>query len=113
MSLLTRLVQILIYALKDRYSKSGARKVEQGQFAITDAKTNRDIRLNREWKRCFRPGQRVNMSLFFNEPASGTTTCPSCRTECPGTQDSENTWYLYLRLPGYLEDEFGILTLSL
>jgi hypothetical protein len=83
----------LIYVLKGRYSKSGARKVERGRFAITDAKTNRDVDLNREWKRCFRPGQKVNMSLFFDELFSGTTTCPSCRAECRGTQDSEITWY--------------------
>jgi cytochrome c peroxidase len=68
--------------------------VEQGKFAITDAKTNRDIDLNREWKRCFRPGQHVNMSLFFDEvySESKTTTCPSCHAQCPGGQDSEIEW---------------------
>lgn len=55
--------QVLIYALKSRYSKGGARKVEQGKFAITDARTNRDIDLSGDWMACFRPGQRVNMSL--------------------------------------------------
>jgi hypothetical protein len=78
--------------LKERYSESGALKVEQGKFAITDARTNRDIDLNREWKRCFRPGQRVNMSLFFDDMFSRTTACPSCRTECIGDQDSEIEW---------------------
>ncbi|KAH6845649.1 hypothetical protein B0I37DRAFT_380785 [Chaetomium sp. MPI-CAGE-AT-0009] len=80
---------ILIYALKERYSESGARKVEQGKFAITDAKTLRDIDLTRDWKRCFRPGQRVNMSLFFRGTFTETTTCPSCHAECDGAQDEE------------------------
>lgn len=62
-------------------------------FAITDAKTNRDIDLSRKWDRCFRPGQSANMSVFFDEPSSGTTSCPSCRAECHGTQDSDITWY--------------------
>ena len=85
-------MQILIYALKDRYSQHGARKVENGRFAITDAGTNRDIDLKGEWKRCFRPGQRVNMSLFFDRMLSATNSCPSCRVECIGDPASEVTW---------------------
>ncbi|KAK4150176.1 hypothetical protein C8A00DRAFT_18259 [Chaetomidium leptoderma] len=84
--------RVLIYALKPRYSQGGARKVEQGQFAITDVGTNRDINLNREWKRCFRPGQRVNMSFIFNEALYKTTTstCPGCRAECAaGDENNE------------------------
>ncbi|KAH6637119.1 hypothetical protein F5144DRAFT_207203 [Chaetomium tenue] len=81
--------QILIHALKERYSEDGARKVDQGKFAITDAKTSRDIDLRREWKLCFRPGQRVNMSLFFEGIFGKTTTCPSCHAECAGDQDRE------------------------
>lgn len=84
--------QVLIYALKERYSESGARKVDQGKFVITDAKTSRDIDLTREWKRCFRPGQRVNMSLFFENAYTKTTTCPSCQAHCAGAQDKEIEW---------------------
>jgi hypothetical protein len=83
---------VLIYALKERYSESGARKVDQGKFAITDAKTSRDIDLTREWIRCFRPGQRVNMSLFFENTFDKTTTCPSCHAECTGDQGKEIEW---------------------
>ncbi len=86
------MAQVLIYALKNRYSKHGARKVEQGMFAITDSGTNRDVDLEDEWKRCFRPGQRTNMSLLFEKMLSATTSCPSCRTECIGDLASEVTW---------------------
>jgi hypothetical protein len=81
--------QVLICALKKRYGESGARKVEERKFAITDAETLRDIDLTRAWERCFRPGQRVNMSLFFENIFTKTTTCPSCRAECAGPQDEE------------------------
>lgn len=61
----------------------GARKIERGEFAIEDFATRRDINLSSSWESCFRPGQRVGMSMIFNAAKSIKQCCPGCGQRVP------------------------------
>ncbi|KAE8447549.1 hypothetical protein EG329_010679 [Mollisiaceae sp. DMI_Dod_QoI] len=72
---------ILNVILLERFENHpGHRKVLKGEFVIEDAVTGRD--LNRETKltMCFRPGQKVNMSMVFSEVDDDANYCPRCGT---------------------------------
>ena len=57
---------------------SGAQKIDRGEFAIQDSVKKRDIDLSSTWASCFRPGQRVDMSMIFTSWKTNPGCCPSC-----------------------------------
>jgi hypothetical protein len=58
---------------------SGATKIANGEFAIQDLTTKRDVDLQLPWKACFSPGQQVAMSMIFNSAKATNMCCPKCR----------------------------------
>jgi hypothetical protein len=83
--------------LRVEFKDVGLRKIEKGQFLIEDSRTNRKIDLSWPWKVCFKPGQRVNMSMIFENLRSGErreTTCPRCHEVNDCGTDHERAWYV-------------------
>jgi len=66
--------------------------VEQRKFAITDATSNRDIDLSKQWSQCFRSGQKVNMAIFFRHLFDSCYSCPGCGAQQAGDAEGEKTW---------------------
>jgi hypothetical protein len=60
---------------------SGAAKIENGEFAIQDSATKKDIDLETAWEACFSPGQRVAMSMVFTSIKKTDMNCPKCQEE--------------------------------
>lgn len=64
-------------------------RIKRGEFAISDVATQHDINLFRPWHMCFRPGQKVDMSMILDEVVESTSTCPSCKYDCAGSIDQD------------------------
>jgi hypothetical protein len=79
--------------LKVRFKYSGLRKIENGQFALFDPNTKRDVDLAQPWSRCFRPGQTVHMSMIFELSTCQDSTCPACHVVNSADDSSEIEWY--------------------
>jgi hypothetical protein len=75
---------------------SGAKKIKNGEFAIQDAATKRDIDLKSVWETCFIPGQHVIMNMVFNSAKSSNMCCPKCNDNNGDnvTQDEDIEWYV-------------------
>ncbi|KAF8853763.1 hypothetical protein BDZ45DRAFT_598034 [Acephala macrosclerotiorum] len=75
-----RSAEALVAVLKINFRKygSGEEKIEEGEFAIQDVATKRDIDLKRDWDLCFFPGQRVLMSIILNRALTHDIKCPKC-----------------------------------
>ena len=64
-----------------RKIKSGPGRIERGEFVIQDTKTKRTIDFSQDWELCFRPGQRVDMSMIFRGGWLWVKSgCPGCKT---------------------------------
>jgi hypothetical protein len=73
----------------------GLKKIDHGDFAVADAGTKKDIDLLKTWNRCFRPGQKVNMSMIFDlTPGEVENSCPACGHVNSGNTDVEIKWYV-------------------
>jgi hypothetical protein len=57
----------------------GPRMIDAGEFVIEESATNKVIDITRNWEGCFFPGQRVVMSMVFNERDRWKTRCLKCR----------------------------------
>lgn len=66
--------------------------IERGEFVIQDSGTMRDIDLSSDWETCFRPGQRVDMSMTFTQGdfEENLYSCPKCK-KLAGWSASEDT----------------------
>ena len=76
-------------------SVQGHTKVKNGEYIIQEHATRREIRRNLPWEASFLPGQKVDMSLIFEnleEKLSTQTTCPRCQTSSAELQDSDIQW---------------------
>lgn len=80
----------LLAVLKDNLKGTGCgpAMIDDGHFAIEEMGTQVAINLQEPWNRCFRPGQRVAMSMIFKQshtrnpsidPRNILHLCPSCR----------------------------------
>jgi hypothetical protein len=58
----------------------GNSKVGRREYVIEDHRSGKEFAMNRAWAMCFRPGQKVDMSMVFTQNMK-TTSCPGCRTE--------------------------------
>jgi hypothetical protein len=85
--------QILDLIFLERFENHpGHRKVLKGEFAIEDAVTGRD--LNRETKltMCFRPGQKVDMSMVFSGVDNDGNCCPRCGMRFEASAEVRTQW---------------------
>lgn len=70
--------------LKANFEFSGCdpKIIDRRQFVIEEAGTLDPIDLAGPWDACFHPGQRVNMSVVFDQCSQANpTTCPRCKNE--------------------------------
>lgn len=75
----------------------GLRKVRHLEYSVQDAQSQKIIDLSRPWKSNFRPGRRFNMSIVFEMPNRGASSCPGCSTESfnrLGHGESDVQWYV-------------------
>ncbi|CAD6447425.1 71592329-7be6-4dfd-bd73-1f652fb1f664 [Sclerotinia trifoliorum] len=98
----TRPVTAFLTVLKTNFVNIGqaASKIENGDFAIRDSATRRDVRVEDDWELWFSPGQRVEMSLIFRRdlvinryPDNKVSNhCPRCKTIWHIYQEKEFEW---------------------
>ncbi|KAF2802488.1 uncharacterized protein BDZ99DRAFT_551327 [Mytilinidion resinicola] len=83
--------EAFLAVLKVKFRDRGARKIERSEFVLEDTITNREIDLRRPWDICFRPGQRVSMSMCFND-FNANIECPACHTSISAQTDQAIDW---------------------
>ena len=84
--------EAFIAVLKVRFKDVGLQKVERGQFALENAQTKRPIDLQKPWRTCMLPGQRIDMSMIFSQAGLPGATCPGCHCNNTTTNSSEVEW---------------------
>ncbi|KAI4243813.1 MAG: hypothetical protein LQ352_006962 [Teloschistes flavicans] len=87
---------ISVLAINFKSIGRASRKIENGQFIIHDSRTKRDIDLSHPWESCFRPGQRVEMSMVFDTFKAANISCPDCRHPCDINSEEDVEWYASL-----------------
>jgi hypothetical protein len=87
------MIQILDVILIERFEKRpGHQKVLNGEFAIEEGITGRDISRETEFKMCFRPGQKIDMSMIFSDLDASNNHCPRCRTKSEASAEARTQW---------------------
>ncbi|CZR62688.1 uncharacterized protein PAC_12585 [Phialocephala subalpina] len=82
--------EMLDTILCKRFEKRpGRKKVLRGEYALEEIVTGKELDRKREWNLCFRPGQRVGMSMLFDFDPMSEGSCPRCKT---GVQALTGTW---------------------
>ncbi|KAF4627334.1 hypothetical protein G7Y89_g10823 [Cudoniella acicularis] len=86
-----RSAEALTAVLQSNVNKAGQarKKIQKGEFVIQNSVTGRDINIFDDWQSCFYPGQRVEMSLVFQQRWQTGNSCPGCGYECAGSTDSD------------------------
>ena len=87
-----RSAEAFVAVLAINFKKLGDdKKILNREFVIEDSTSKLDIDLEADWDLCFSPGQRVEMSMVYQQlEVSGT--CPSCRADCSSHEDRETEW---------------------
>ncbi|KAE9373748.1 hypothetical protein N431DRAFT_338810 [Stipitochalara longipes BDJ] len=81
--------KILDLILLERFEKRpGYQKVLRGEFAIEEGITGRDISRENEFAMCFRPGQKIDMSMIFSNLDTSSNHCPRCRTKSEASAEA-------------------------
>ena len=70
----------------------GYGKVQRKEYALEAPRLGQDIDSALAFRRWFRPGQEVDMSMVFNHFQGSTTSCPGCGTVAPGSTESKMIW---------------------
>ena len=84
-----RSAEALVAVLAINFQKLGDdKKILNGEFVIEDSTSKQDIDLEADWDLCFSPGQRVEMSMVYQQ-LKVSKTCPRCRTDCSSHEDRE------------------------
>ena len=67
----------------------GYTMVQNKEYVIQESSTRREIDRSFPWEASFLPGQKVVMSMLFNDTTSSTTSCPRCQfsSEKPHNSD--------------------------
>ena len=78
--------EALVSVLKANFSgiDRATEKIERGEFILQETATQRILDVSKNWDTCFRPGQRVTMSMIFRGSCRESSTCPNCQTTCDG-----------------------------
>ena len=87
-----RSAEAFVAVLAINFKKLGDdKKILNGEFVIEDSTSKQDIDLEADWDLCFSPGQRVEMSMVYQQ-LEVSSTCPYCRTDCSSHEDRETEW---------------------
>lgn len=80
--------------LELRFRKlQGHTKVRRQEYVLQEHTTHREISRTREWEGSFLPGQKIEMSfIFVSEKEANDSSCPSCKTACSTSQESDIQW---------------------
>ena len=70
----------------------GYKMVQKKEYVIQESATRREIGRSSPWEASFLPGQKVVMSMLFNDSISSTSSCPRCRLSSDEPQDSDVQW---------------------
>lgn len=62
------------------------------EYVIQESATRREINRSTPWEASFLPGQKIVMSMLFNESAGSTTSCPRCKLSSDEPQTSDVQW---------------------
>ena len=79
----------------------GYQKVAKGEFAIEESLSGMEVHREWNWSQCFRPGQKVDMTMVFSASPyldMAADCCPRCKTKISATVGSRAQWYVI----GYL-----------
>ena len=76
----------------------GHGKVQRNEYALEASRSNQDIDCALAFRRWFRPGQEVDMSMVFNNSAGQATSCPGCGIFASGPGDSRMKWLVVLKI---------------
>ena len=89
-----RSAEALVAVLAVNFQKYGAEsKIRDGEFVIEDSATKQDIDLRKDWDLCSAPGQRVEMSMIFQQSQISITACPKCKAKCKSNPGGDVQWY--------------------
>jgi hypothetical protein len=79
--------------LSKRFEKRpGHQKILQGEFAIEEGTTGRDISREYEFSMSFRPGQKVDMTMVFSDLDGSSNRCPRCRAKSEVSAKIRTQW---------------------
>ena len=82
--------------LLKRFEKlPGRKKVMRREYAIEESVTGKELDRKREWALCFRPGQKVSMSMLFDSSPISKVSCPRCKTGTQTPTGLSVTWYVH------------------
>ncbi|KAF2674070.1 hypothetical protein BT63DRAFT_380723 [Microthyrium microscopicum] len=81
----------LLAVLKDNVKGTGCgpNMIDDRSFILEESATRLEIDLDEPWENCFRPGQKVAMSMVFKQQSVQTTGCPRCGAVNKGSPDEE------------------------
>lgn len=77
----------------------GHNKVRRKEYALEANRWNQDINDALTFRRWFRPGQEVDMSMVFERSAGRTISCPGCGVVATGSLDSKIRWSVMVLNP--------------
>jgi hypothetical protein len=85
--------QILDLILQERFEeRPGHQKVLKGEFAIEEGITGQDISRENEFSMCFRPGQKIDMSMIFSDLDASSNHCPRCGAKSEASAEARTQW---------------------
>ena len=67
--------------------------VQEKKYVMQESAAKREIERSRPWEASFLPGQKVVMSMLFDDAQGNMTSCPRCQTPSQMSQDSDIQWY--------------------
>jgi hypothetical protein len=70
----------------------GHQKVLKGEYSIEEGVTGRDFSREIEWSMCFRPGQKIDMSMVFSDLDATSNCCPRCGTKSAVSAETRTQW---------------------
>lgn len=70
----------------------GYAMVQNKKYAIHESAAKREINRLQPWEASFIPGQRVFMSMLFDDLANPMTSCPKCHLDANARSDSDIQW---------------------
>ena len=69
----------------------GHRKIKQREYALRAKSLKRDIGPFLAFNRCFLPGQRIDMSMIFDDDTGSLSSCPGCHMVTSTSENEHNT----------------------
>lgn len=77
----------------------GHKKVQNKEYVLQENATRREIDRSRPWAASFLPGQKVVMSILFDDSGISTSLCPRCQSTSEKPQDTDIKWSVAPKRP--------------